>query len=65
MSTDSPGVDHRSVLEDYPVYNTEYYLDDTETPSLVTICSSESTDQLATEWISIEAIHAVPMEHIQ
>lgn len=54
-----------SSLEEYPEFDADYYLDDEESPTTVTICSSESPDRLATEWITCEVSHVVPMESIR
>lgn len=52
-------------LDDYPEYDADYYYDDNESPTTVTICTSESSGELATEWISCDISHIVPMESIR
>lgn len=63
--TDPAGADPRTVLDDYPVFDAEYYFDDSESPTTVTICTAESRGLLATEWISCRASHAVPIESVR
>lgn len=50
-------------LNDHPEFELEYYFDDRETT--ITICSADTSGKLATEWITIDASHAVAFEHIR
>lgn len=57
---------YRSIsLDSYPEFDADYYFDDNESPTTVTICSTGSPGELATEWISCEVGHVVPMEAIR
>lgn len=57
--------DRDPALQEYPSFEFEYYFDDHESPTTITICSTESSGSLATEWISIRASHAYPLEAIR
>lgn len=52
-------------LNDLPEFEPEYYLDDDENPSTITIYSADTTGRIATEWITIDATHAVAIEHVR
>lgn len=58
-STESPSA---PVLGAYPTFELEYYLDDNELPKKVIICGTESTGQIATEWLAMDLNHAIPIE---
>lgn len=65
IHTDITPDDIDVALYDYPSFEFEYYFDDHESPTTITICSTESSGKLATEWISIRASHAYPLEAIR
>lgn len=52
-------------LADLPEFEPEYYLDDTENPTTITICSADTSGKIATEWITIDAPHAIAIEHVR
>lgn len=52
-------------LGDLPQFEPEYYLDDTDNPTTITICSADTSGKIATEWITIDASHAVAIEHVR
>lgn len=54
-----------STLHDYPEYDAEYHVDDPESPTTVTIHPASRVGDLATEWISCDIDHAIPMECIR
>lgn len=51
-------------LGDFPEFDLCYLFDDEESPSEVTVFSTE-TDANATIWITIDAAHAVPLEEVR
>jgi len=64
MSSDNH-TPERKPSNGYPSFDLEYYLDIDESPSRLTICSADSSGSLATEWITIELKHAVPIDTIR
>lgn len=58
-----PGAAHH--LGDFPEYEPEYYLDDAENPTTITICSADTSGKIATEWITVDATHAVAIEEVR
>lgn len=52
-------------LAQLPEFQLEYYLDDVDGQTTVTICSAESGGHLATEWIATEADNAVSLEDVR
>lgn len=66
MSTPEPvPANGMAVLADYPSFELEYYLDDNDAPSTIIVCSTESAGSIATEWITIDIAHAVPVEDVR
>lgn len=54
-----------SALSDYPVFELEYYFDDAEAPTTVTICSTKETGELSSEWLTVSADYAIPVEGVR
>lgn len=48
----------------FPDFDLEYYVDDHDSPTEVTITAVGSADSLATEWITADVADAVPVESI-
>lgn len=49
----------------YPTFDLEYYIDQEASPVEVTVCSTETVGTIATEWITVDLEHAIPVEDIQ
>lgn len=52
-------------LEEYPSFDETYHIDEQETPTTVTIWSTECDDEVSTEWISCPSSFAIPIEAIR
>lgn len=63
--SDADDGNRNAIFDVYPDYNAECYFDDVESPTMVTICSTENTNNLDSEWISCAVRHAVPVDTIQ
>lgn len=53
-----------SALHELPDYELEYLFDDDEEPTEVTVFVDNATD-LSTNWITVDADHAVPLEDVR
>lgn len=51
-------------LEQFPSFGLEYLFDDDERPSEVTVFVDNAAD-LSTNWITMDAAHAVPLEDVR
>lgn len=58
MSLDAPLADPDDPSADYPTFYLCYDVDDPEDPSEVTVFSDRA-DEISTQWISVDAAHAV------
>ncbi|WP_435194946.1 hypothetical protein [Natronomonas sp. EA1] len=50
---------------DVPHFDLVCALDDTDSPTEVTVFARDSLETLATEWITIDVDHAVPVDEIR
>lgn len=57
--------DGNTVFSDPPSFELEYFLDDDEAPTTMTVCSAENPGSIATEWITIDIRQAVPLEQVR
>lgn len=62
---DITAVYRAGALDDYPKYDADYRVDDAESPTVVTILSTETAERTGTAWISCGVDHAIPMESIR
>ncbi|WP_101294464.1 DUF7511 domain-containing protein [Halegenticoccus soli] len=56
--------DDGTALRELPRFRLEYLFDDERRPTEVTVFPAESGD-LATNWITIDESHAVPLEDVR
>ena len=54
-----------TALEELPDFDLSYLYDDSEEPTEVTVFPGDCGDELATNWITVDAGHAVPLEDIR
>ena len=54
--------DDDSALEEYPEFELSYLLDDDDDPNEVTVFPKAESEDLATEWVSIDVNAAVALE---
>lgn len=66
MSRTDPGDEPMALIRGrLPAFRLEFYYDDQEYPTEVTVCSATDRGTLATHWITIDIDHAVPLDDIR
>ena len=54
-----------ATLEELPAFELTYLYDDDDNPTEVTVFLAGTDDGLATQWLTIDREHAVPLESVQ
>ncbi len=64
-ATDSRDRPAEAGLAAFPEFELAYLYDDDDEPSEVTVFPARFDDDLATNWITIDVGHAVPLDHVR
>lgn len=64
-ATDHRERPHRSPLARLPEFDLAYLYDDDDDPAEVTVFPARFGDDLATNWITMDVGHAIPLDRVR
>jgi len=65
MSATDPTTDPPANREDPPEFDLDYRFDDRENPDEMTVFPTRDDADITTQWITIDAMDALPVEEIR